>query len=116
MKGIVWKGLALHLLQHPASSRASWLWEQEIDCSADQALCLHPQRIQLTSGPRTQPNTLFLKLSPTSCFRGGGMVGGSKGHRVKIISRQLRVTLKDRDALPPTSRYNSISTNTGPSP
>lgn len=62
-----------HLPQSPASSRASWPCEQEMGMAgstADWAVCPRPQRIQLTGDPKAQPSALFLKWSPTSCFRG----------------------------------------------
>lgn len=82
--------------------------------SADWALCPHPQRIQLTGGPRAQLSTLFLKRSPTSCFRGREGDGGW-GWTMELEHRgSCQLTSRTEMPYPPISRCNSVSTQHWP--
>ena len=84
-EGILWKerqpssSPALSCLQGLLAGRAG---NGPADSSADWALCPHQRWIQLTSGPGAQPSALFLKWSPTSCFRGREVGGVGPGVRI----------------------------------
>lgn len=83
------RGAGPRLPQGPASSWASWPWQQEMgmaDNNADRALCPHPQRIQLTGGPQPEPSQVLRSGGRGQPLASESDAGGHSG--VRIIQRQ----------------------------